>query len=1414
MVGAVSSPRADTVSSTSSHAIPASTATACNPSVSSTVLSSARVCVSLLSATDVSLLPVHSATVTGETAVVLPDSGSTVNLVSNALVERLGLRSNVDSNHVVEWEGTTGGTVFALGSISLRVTPPSDTGVASDVPVLCFVAPSLPGDVDLLLRCPASSPAATPFWRWRLGESRRVGLMPRTRTAPSSSAKGISLALSLAVLATSFATYPVPTPAAWDRFLSGTFDLDREDEGDGDPTLAERVADAVMTAADPVNYNTVALQIDKDTSASEEAALRSLLNARSAAFKLHPEGIDCTPVRLPIKEGALPRMASQMPRNVRDPVRLAAMKACLDNHVKLGIIRPCTSSDSTEYAGQVVMVPKPKSPGAWRFTTDHFQFNAIAEAGSHPLPAVTECMSSIAGAWRFFTADLRLGFHQVPIDPRDVHRTRFVTPFGSFVYLRLPMGVRPGSSHCQRVVEEVFAAPIVEGVVSDYVDDVLGTDKKWSGWDRLPPSVAALSADTRALPWAPLSSTGDGWVRPPNVSDTFNNMLRNLNHVLLLAISKRLAFAVDKSNFNFTDVPWLGQLVTPRGRRINPERYQALREMGRPVDKKQLISFVALASYYRDFVPRMAELLAPLHDLTAVDRRFVWTEQHDASFAAVIAAITESSELVNLDWDHPFTVVTDASNYAIGAVLLTGPPGAQRPYAFISRKLTAPECKWHTTEKEGLAMFWAVTDKFAPLLWSRPFFLHTDHYNLEFMKTSSNARVRRWLTSLSRFDFALTYIKGETNIADAFSRVDPAARAPRNDNMHPAVSALAHLCGFFNSATPVADSSAPLTAPMSPANASSDLTAASGIPSSVLPSASVTSTLAQPVTNASVRTRTRAAVEQSTPTATVHVPALSSASNNNNTASPTSTPVSSPVSWPPADFGIRLAAAQRFMPVAERDRWLNSPHRIVILGGEEVLATELRDCNWAYVIPDAAPELRTLALAFAHDHPMSGHGSAERTVQRLHDAHITWARVSADVSAYVNSCLPCQRHKAGRQPRRHGLLQHVPATAPMERVEIDLLDLPKSFGDGFTRVLICVDVFTRYAVLVPLKDGTAQSVLQALQLHLFGRLGLPAILQFDGGRSFDNALLTSFLARHGVEAHRTTPYNHKSNGVVERANRTVLAMLRTAIDGSTSQWADILWATLYAYNSAIHSSTGVAPNTAILRFNPASPLARLVSSGAGAAVADGTGVSPVADAVADTSTSTSPLYTTMAEHARRAADARQRRYDAHVDVVHFSKGDDVWVWAEGTDGDNKLAQYWRGPRRVISAVPDSNVLYVVTAAPESQRDMVIVHVDHLRPCDASRLVESDRDLVNRRADTFIPERVIAHRGSPGNYEFLIGWRGWADIRASWEPLSGRSADGAPSGVGHVSIVREYMAAHGLVESLSAGPRSRRRTARS
>jgi hypothetical protein len=275
----------------------------------------------------------------------------------------------------------------------------------------------------------------------------------------------------------------------------------------------------------------------------------------------------------------------------------------------------------------------------------------------------------------------------------------------------------------------------------------------------------------------------------------------------------------------------------------------------------------------------------------------------------------------------------------------------------------------------------------------------------------------------------------------------------------------------------------------------------------------------------------------------------------------------------------------------------------------------------------------------------------------------------------------------------------------------------------------------------------------------------------------------------------------------------LVAMIRTAIDGNTAGWADVLPSLQLAYNTAVHTSTGVAPAEALLRIRPATALSRLSQAEAAEGPSDADGSSAtaaVAQHVERSSSTTDTMYTMIADRLKKAAERQARAHDARISPAEFAIGDDVFVYAENTDGDNKLAAKWRGPRRVLSRAIGSDVIYVVEGSPESGGKPVVVHVDHLRRCDSSRISDQERILLNAKADTYIVERVIAHTGdSPDTYRFLILWRGWGFVNATWEPLRGTTSDGKQSGVGNVALVREYMKQHHLSDTTAASRRGRR-----
>jgi len=130
--------------------------------------------------------------------------------------------------------------------------------------------------------------------------------------------------------------------------------------------------------------------------------------------------------------------------------------------------------------------------------------------------------------------------------------------------------------------------------------------------------------------------------------------------------------------------------------------------------------------------------------------------------------------------------------------------------------------------------------------------------------------------------------------------------------------------------------------------------------------------------------------------------------------------------------------------------------------------------------------------------------------------------------------------------------------------------------------MVATDYLTKWLEAVPLCDAEAHTCMRALYSAFFSRFGLPRQLHSDQGSNFESKLVAELCSIAGINKTRTTPFQPRSDGQTERANRTILQMLRASIDAQPESWPDRLPTLLAAYHMTPHSVTGISPNMAMM----------------------------------------------------------------------------------------------------------------------------------------------------------------------------------------------------------------------------------------
>lgn len=399
----------------------------------------------------------------------------------------------------------------------------------------------------------------------------------------------------------------------------------------------------------------------------------------------------------------------------------------IEEMLEKGIIQHSNSP----YSAPVWIVPKKADASGkakWRLVIDYRKLNEVTIDDKYPIPNIDEILGKLGTCQYFTTLDLAKGFHQIEIDGQDVHKTAFNVENGHYEFLRMPFGLKTAPATFQRLMNNVLK-DYINKICLVYLDDII---------------IFSASLEEHL--------------------DSLTKIFKRLEDVNLMV-------QLDKSEFLKKETEFLGHIITLDGIRPNPKKIECVKNFPIPKTPKQIKQFLGLTGYYRKFIQDYSKIAKPITKYLKKNQKVNITDpEYISSFEMLKRLLINEPILKYPDFLKTFTVTTDASQYALGAILSQ----EGHPICYASRTLNDHEQNYSTIEKELLAVVWA-TKYFRPYVFGRKFLIETDHKPLQWLFSikEPNSKLVRWRLKLSEFDYEIKYKKGILNgNADALSRIE------------------------------------------------------------------------------------------------------------------------------------------------------------------------------------------------------------------------------------------------------------------------------------------------------------------------------------------------------------------------------------------------------------------------------------------------------------------------------------------------------------------------------------------------------------------------------------------------------------------------------------------------------------------
>ncbi|KRZ17260.1 Gag-Uncharacterized protein [Trichinella zimbabwensis] len=305
------------------------------------------------------------------------------------------------------------------------------------------------------------------------------------------------------------------------------------------------------------------------------------------------------------------------------------------------------------------------------------------------------------------------------------------------------------------------------------------------------------------------------------------------------------------------------------------------------------------------------------------------------------------------------------------------------------------------------------------------------------------------------------------------------------------------------------------------------------------------------------------------------------------------------------------------------------------------------------------------------------------------------------VDAWCQACRTCA---ARNEPTRKAKapLQMPEVSCAFQTLAMDFLGPLEATPKGYRYILVVCDYFSKWTEAYPTRSQAATEVSDALVGNWFSRFGAPIRLHSNQGRSFESALISEVCKIFGVEKSRSSPYHPQGNGLVERANRTLLNTLaKLCHESQDRSWDQLLPLATMAYNSAVHETTGQSPFCMLFGKQMSLPLDVTLDVPPGTA-------SNADDYVVQLRENLQKLHSTAFDRSRHEQQRHKEIADRKATANRFETGQLVWL---KVPQKGKMDMRWSGPFRVLKQLGVETYRVQDVGRP---RRRLVVHSDRLK----------------------------------------------------------------------------------------------------